>query len=152
MSRAPIETRPSTAQWLIAEREAAGFTNAPDFLAAVKAKMGKAPSYSTYASWESGAATPRASNLKVIREYHAQREGSKGLPATSAPDLPAALALLAAAVSGMATELGALRQERERSAEQLEALGRANEALARRLAALEAGASSAPRAPRAKAG
>ncbi len=51
MSRNPVENRPSTAQWLIRSREAAGFTNAEAFLAAVKKAEGAAPSYSTYAQW-----------------------------------------------------------------------------------------------------
>lgn len=116
MNRAPIESRPSTAQWLISEREAAGFSNAPDFLAAVKAKMGAAPSYSTYASWESGATTPRARNLKVIRDFHATRQGAKAPPGRDdAPDLATALLALAA-------ELTALREERQAMARRVDDL------------------------------
>jgi hypothetical protein len=106
MSRAPIETRPSTARWLIAAREAAGFANAPDFLTAVKAEMGKAPSYSTYAQWEAGSVTPRRSTLKLIEQYHAAHE-------TAAEKAPAATPDLATALVALTAELTAWRTERQ---------------------------------------
>lgn len=51
-------------------RRAAGFSNAKTFLAAVKASGHQAPSYSTYAQWESGEVTPRDATLEPIVAYH----------------------------------------------------------------------------------
>lgn len=143
MSRAPIESRPSTAQWLIAAREAAGFTNAPDFLAAVKEAEGKAPSYSTYAQWESGSVTPRRSSLKVIERYHAAHGAETSKAPAPAPDL--ATALLA-----LVTELGALREERTTLARQVEQLQATVALLAERV--LDPAETPAPAALDARAG
>lgn len=49
-----------------------------DFLAAVKASEGSAPSYSSYAQWESGSVTPRKTSLAPIRRYHAKRLAAMG--------------------------------------------------------------------------
>ena len=92
-------------------RKAAGFSNARDFLAAVKVDQGKAPSYSTYAQWESGEVEPREDSLAVVRDFHKARK-TWVEPAT-APDLATALAALARSTQAMADELAAMRQERE---------------------------------------
>jgi hypothetical protein len=77
MARDPIENRPPISQRLIRAREAAGFTNAKAFLAAVKASQGKAPSYSSYAQWESGEVTPRTISLKPVWAFHETREAAE---------------------------------------------------------------------------
>jgi len=85
-------------------RKDAGYSNAHEFLAAVKEEQGAAPSYSSYAQWESGEVGPRDGSLTTIEAFHRKR--NTWTEPTGAPDL--ATALLA-----LAQELGALRAERQ---------------------------------------
>lgn len=94
----------SLATTLRRARKAAGFSNAKAFLEALRAAEGTAPSYSTYAQWESGEVTPRDESLVPVRRYHEGR--GTWVEAESAPDLPTALLALA-------RELAALREERQ---------------------------------------
>lgn len=70
MARTDDDTLPRT---LKRARKAAGFTNAKDFLAAVKDAEGSAPSYSTYAQWESGEVAPRDETIAAVRRFHEAR-------------------------------------------------------------------------------
>lgn len=122
MSRNPVENRPSTAQWLIRSREAAGFTNAEAFLAAVKKAEGAAPSYSTYAQWESGEVTPRTATIAPIVRYHAAREATSKPPAPPEPPpdpLATAIIAQAKAIQALADELQAWRTEDRTKLEKL---------------------------------
>jgi len=85
-------------------RKDAGYSNAHEFLAAVKEEQGAAPSYSSYAQWESGEVGPRDGSLATIEAFHRKR--NTWTEPAGAPDL--ATALLA-----LAQELGALRTERQ---------------------------------------
>lgn len=99
-------TAPTTSALPVAlkrARKAAGFSNAKAFLVALKDAEGSAPSYSTYAQWESGEVTPRDESLAPVRRYHEGR--GTWVETEAAPDL--ATALLA-----LAHELAALREER----------------------------------------
>lgn len=84
-------------------RKAAGYSNAHKFLAAVKEDQGEAPSYSSYAQWESGEVGPRDGSLDPVEAFHRNR--GTWTDVAPAPDLAAALMALAA-------ELSALREER----------------------------------------
>lgn len=69
MARTPTTQRPEISRWLIATREAHGLT-ATAFLSA----LGEgAPNYSTYAQWESGRTTPKASSLEPVFRYWEER-------------------------------------------------------------------------------
>jgi hypothetical protein len=118
---------------LIAAREAAGFTNATLFLAAVKEAEGKAPSYSTYAQWESGSVTPRRSSLRIVEHYHATHQTGAGTaPApVAAPDLASALVMLAEEIANLRLERDAMREERAAVRAEAEALRQEREAWAR---------------------
>lgn len=85
-------------------RKAAGFSNAKSFLVAVKAAEGQAPSYSTYAQWESGQVVPRDDSLKPIRSFHEKAGSWPAEPGRTD---------LAAAIMALTGELAALRAERE---------------------------------------
>lgn len=96
-------------------RKAARYSNAKNFLAAVKEAQGSAPSYSTYAQWESGEVQPRDESLAPIEAFH--RERGTWVEPAGAPDLASALLALAG-------ELAALREERHamvRRVDELEA-------------------------------
>lgn len=84
-------------------RKAAGFSNAHAFLDAMKAAVGTAPSYSTYAQWESGEVNPRDESLAPVRAFHEAR--GTWVETQAGPDLATALMALAG-------ELRALREER----------------------------------------
>lgn len=94
-------------------RKAAGFSNAKAFLAAVKEAEGAAPSYSTYAQWESGEVEPRDETLAPVRRFHEARQ--TWTPEESAPDLAAALVMLT-------QELRAAREERAAMRDRLDEL------------------------------
>jgi len=103
MSRNHEDLTPDLGLALKRARKAAGFSNAHKFLAAVKDDQGSAPSYSSYAQWESGEVEPRDGSLGVVQRFHEKR--GSWTPVQTAPDL--ATALLA-----LARELTALREER----------------------------------------
>lgn len=67
---APDEIHSNLPLMLTSARRAAKFTNAKSFLAAVKESGRKAPSYSSYAQWESGVVKPRVHSLEPIIEFH----------------------------------------------------------------------------------
>jgi transcriptional regulator with XRE-family HTH domain len=92
-------------------RKAAGFSNAKDFLAAVKASGRKAPSYSTYAQWESGEVTPRDETLDPIIEYHREKKTWPEEPTDSD---------LASAIRDLTRELREAREERTALAARVE--------------------------------
>lgn len=92
-------------------RKAAEFSNAKDFLAAVKASGRKAPSYSTYAQWESGEVTPRDETLEPIIEYH--REKKTWPEEATGSDL-------ASAIRELTRELRESREERATLAARIE--------------------------------
>ena len=94
-------------------RKDAGYSNAHEFLAAVKEEQGAAPSYSSYAQWESGEVGPRDGSLATIEAFHRKR--NTWTDPAGAPDL--ATALLA-----LAQELGALRTERQQLAARVDEL------------------------------
>lgn len=94
-------------------RKAAKFSNAKDFLVAVKASGRKAPSYSTYAQWESGEVTPRDETLGPIVEYHREKD-TWPEEATDAD--------LASAIRELATELRLAREARELTEARLRAV------------------------------
>ena len=135
MSRVPDDLRPATAQWLIEARSDAGFTNAKDFLAAVKEAEGSAPSYSTYAQWESGSVTPRKVSLAPIRRFHAARQPApEPTTVTETPDPTAVLiSAMTGALTELVAELKATREERKRYEDRLAAVERGFERLAERL-------------------
>lgn len=68
------DDREKLGKWLKRARKSAGYSNARAFLAAVKAAEGTAPSYSTYAQWESGEVGAREETLAPIRRFHAARQ------------------------------------------------------------------------------
>ncbi len=92
-------------------RKAAGFSNAKDFLAAIKASGRKAPSYSTYAQWESGEVTPRDETLDPIIEYHHEKKTWPEEPTDSD---------LASAIRDLTRELREAREERATLADRVE--------------------------------
>jgi len=94
-------------------RKAAGFSNARAFLDALKAAEGTAPSYSTYAQWESGEVAPRDESLAPVRRYHEGR--GTWFETEAPPDLATALLALAA-------EMKASREERQVLRDQVEGL------------------------------
>lgn len=110
MATGDVPTLPVT---LKRARKAAGFSNAKDFLAAVKASGRKAPSYSTYAQWESGEVTPRDETLDPIVEYH--REKTTWPEETTASDL-------ASAIRELTIELRDAREDRRAMRDEVEGL------------------------------
>lgn len=94
-------------------RKAAGFSNAKDFLAAVKASGRKAPSYSTYAQWESGEVKPRDETLEPIVDYH--REKQTWPEDATASDL-------ASAIRELTIELRDAREDRKAMRDEVEGL------------------------------
>jgi len=99
-----VDDRHELGRLLKRARKDAGYSNAHEFLAAVKEEQGAAPSYSSYAQWESGEVGPRDGSLTTIEAFHRKR--NTWAEPTGAPDL--ATALLA-----LAQELEALREERQ---------------------------------------
>jgi transcriptional regulator with XRE-family HTH domain len=89
MARVPTSDRTPLAQWLIRARESQGIT-ADAFLAQLAAEAGSAPSRPNYAQWESGAVTPRQSNLEPVIRFWAAR-GING-PDAKAPTADDSLA------------------------------------------------------------
>lgn len=110
-------------------RRAAQFSNAKDFLAAVKASGRKAPSYSTYAQWESGEVAPRDETLVPIVEYHREKK--------TWPEEPTGTDL-ATALMALATELAAAREERTAMAARVEEMDEVLRNLVARTTAIEA--------------
>lgn len=94
-------------------RKAAGFSNAKDFLAAVKASGRKPPSYSTYAQWESGEVTPRDETLDPIVEYHREKQ-TWPEDATDSD--------LASAIRELTAELRDAREDRKTMRDEVEGL------------------------------
>jgi transcriptional regulator with XRE-family HTH domain len=134
------------ARWLKTARKAAGFSNAQKFLAAVKEQEGSAPSYSTYAQWESGEVGAREESLAPIRRFHESRKSAPAL--TPAPDLATALQALAAELRAAREGRDAADARARAAEERAEAQARAIETLGARVKALEDAASPARRAPR----
>jgi hypothetical protein len=127
-------------------RKAAGYSNAHKFLAAVKAEQGSAPSYSSYAQWESGEVGPRDGSLDPVQKFH---EAHKTWTPSEVPDL-------ATALLGLTRELQAWRLERQSMQdhiEELQAMVRSHD-LQLRSAPSGAGSGSqaAPDAPQGSAG
>lgn len=110
MTATPPANLPQT---LKRARKAAGFANAKAFLEAVRIENGSAPSYSSYAQWESGEVGPRDESLRPIVAFHEKR--GTWAPEQQAPDVAAALVMLA-------QELRALREERHELVARVEEL------------------------------
>ena len=125
-------------------RKDAGYSNAHEFLAAVKAEQGAAPSYSSYAQWESGEVGPRDGSLATIEAFHRKR--NTWTEPAGAPDLATALLALAA-------ELGALREERQQLRDRVDELAATVALLVERSPAEQGSAAPAARVvPRESAG
>ena len=103
---------------LLRARKAAGYSNAQKFLAAVTESGRKAPSYSTYAQWESGKVRPREETLEPIIAFHRERDT---WPESAAPTPNTELAL-ASAITLLVDELRETRKERDEIRERLEAV------------------------------
>ncbi len=120
-------------------RKAAGFSNAKDFLAAIKASGRKAPSYSTYAQWESGEVTPREETLDPIIAYHHEKKTWPEEPTDSD---------LASAIRELTRELRDAREERATLATRVEEM----DAILRSLVAPAIADAEAPSVPRGNGG
>ena len=103
-----LTAREGTASLLKRARKAAGFSNAKDFLADIKASGRRAPSYSTYAQWESGEVAPRENTIEPVIDYHRERKTWPDDP--PAPELATALRDLAVVVEGVRAEQAAWRR------------------------------------------
>lgn len=95
-------------------RKAAGFSNANALLDAVNASGREAPSYSTYAQWESGKVTPRDDTLEPVVAYHRER-GTWAEVEQESSDL-------AAAIRELTSELRDSREDRKSMQADIEGL------------------------------
>jgi hypothetical protein len=122
MARVPIDQRTPIAQWLIRARQSQGEGYTVDrFLDELTREVGQAPSRSNYAQWESGAVTPRQSNLDpVIRFWEAR--GVAGPGAAPAPTVDPLIAALAAQTKAITDLVVLLQSERTADWERIERL------------------------------
>jgi hypothetical protein len=101
MARVPLDQRTPLAQWLIRARASQGESYTVDrFLAELRGEAGSAPSRSNYAQWESGAVTPRESNLEPVIRFWAKRGliGPEGPAQVVENELAAAIRAQTAAI------------------------------------------------------
>jgi hypothetical protein len=145
--RKGIDERGPIAAWLIRSRAlfrepgAAKSWTADEFLSALQAESGWAPTRTTYARWESGAVRPEEPNLDRVVGFYAAR----GVPGPDVPPAPAAPPDLATVLMALVKELEESRLERVATDARLRAVESELESLRARPAGAGSSEQSAPR-------